>query len=62
MEPFYLCEIRTPADATGNIYSLLNKRRGLLIDEQYDNSMTIIQAYLPVSSSFGFDQELKTET
>lgn len=62
LEPFYLCEIKTPSESIGSIYSVLSRRRGQLIDEQYENSMTIVQAYLPVSSSFGFDQELKTET
>jgi elongation factor 2 len=63
-EPMLLCEIQTPDDAMGGIYSTLSKRRGMVIGEEpiQGTPMMIVKAYLPVSESFGFNQLLRAQT
>ena len=55
LEPVYLVEIQCPQDATGGIYSCLNKRRGHIFEENQVPStpMVFVKAYLPVNESFG---------
>lgn len=63
MEPVFLVEIQTPSSAMGGIHTVLNKRRGRLIEEiQNSNGMNLIKCYLPVIESFGFNQALRAET
>lgn len=63
MEPIYLVEIRVPSLAIGGCFSVLNKRRGEMI-ENYEVivGQSIIKAYLPVNESFGFTTELRAST
>jgi len=37
MEPVYLCEIQCPENAVGGIYGVLNRRRGVVFEEQQVN-------------------------
>ena len=55
LEPVYLVEIQCPQDATGGIYSVLNRRRGHIFEENQTpgTPMVAIKAYLPVNESFG---------
>ena len=55
LEPVYLVEIQCPQDATGGIYSCLNKRRGHIFEENQviGTPMVFVKAYLPVNESFG---------
>lgn len=55
LEPVYLVEIQCPQDATGGIYSCLNKRRGHIFEENQVSGtpMVFVKAYLPVNESFG---------
>ena len=64
IEPIYLVEIQCPENAVGNVYSVLNKRRGNIISEERDLSSPLfnIKAYLPVAESFGFSTELRSKT
>lgn len=64
MEPVYLVEIQTPQDATGGIYSCLNRRRGHIFEEyQVEGTpMVHVKAYLPVNESFGFTADLRSQT
>jgi elongation factor 2 len=64
MEPVYLCEITTPLETCGAVYSVLNKRLGRPVDQQQREGtpLIVIKAYLPVTSSFGFDKELRLAT
>ncbi|KAJ2672327.1 translation elongation factor 2 [Coemansia sp. RSA 1085] len=63
-EPIYLVEVQCPDSAMGGVYSVLNRRRGEIIDEEQHpgtNQMTI-RGYLPVNESFGFVTALRAET
>lgn len=64
MEPIYLVEIQCPVDATGGIYSVFNKRRGLPHEETQilGTPMKMVKAYLPVMESFGFTADLRAAT
>ena len=55
LEPVYLVEIQCPQDATGGIYSCLNRRRGHIFEENSVSGtpMVHVKAYLPVNESFG---------
>jgi len=64
MEPVYLVEIQCPQDATGGIYSCLNRRRGHIFEENQvvGTPMVYVKAYLPVNESFGFTADLRSQT
>ncbi|CAF4828542.1 unnamed protein product [Rotaria sp. Silwood1] len=63
-EPVYLCEIQCPKVAVGDIYGILNCRRGYVFEEHQvvGTSMFIVKAYLPVNESFGFSANLRSNT
>ena len=64
MEPVYLVEIQCPENAVGGIYSVLDRRRGHVFEESQnpDIAMFVVKAYLPVSDSFSFTAELRSNT
>merc|ERR1719470_187913 len=64
LEPVYLVEIQCPQDATGGIYSCLNRRRGHIFEENQvvGTPMVYVKAYLPVNESFGFTAHLRSQT
>jgi len=63
-EPIFLVEIQCPENALGGIYSTLNQKRGMVIDESQRPGTPIynIKAYLPVGESFGFTGQLRAAT
>ncbi|KAF8317868.1 P-loop containing nucleoside triphosphate hydrolase protein [Clavulina sp. PMI_390] len=63
-EPIYLVEIQCPERAIGGIYSVLNRRRGQVFSEEQrpGTPMFTVKAYLPVSESFGFAADLRSQT
>jgi len=64
MEPVYLVEIQCPDVAMGGIYSVLNRKRGHVFEENQrpGTPMYNIKAYLPVKESFGFTSDLRAAT
>ncbi|KAI8848977.1 elongation factor 2 [Chytridium lagenaria] len=63
-EPVYLVEIQCPETAMGGIYSVLNRRRGMVIGEEQRPGTPLynVRAYLPVMESFGFTGDLRQAT
>jgi len=63
-EPVYLVEIQCPESAVGGIYGVLNRRRGIVIEESQvvGTPMFVVKAYLPVNESFGFTADLRSNT
>jgi elongation factor 2 len=63
-EPVYQVEIAAPESALGGIYSTLNQKRGMVIEEMQrpGTPMYTIKAYLPVCESFGFTAVLRANT
>jgi elongation factor 2 len=64
MEPIFKVEIQTVEHALGGIYSVMNRRRGVVISEENRPGTTIynVNAYLPVQESFGFTAALRGAT
>jgi len=64
LEPVFLVEIQCPQDATGGIYSCLNRRRGHIFEENAvpGTPMVHVKAFLPVNESFGFTADLRSQT
>jgi elongation factor 2 len=64
MEPVYLCEVQCPEAAVGGVYSVLNKKRGVVMSEEQvaGTPIFIVKAHLPVNESFGFTSELRAAT
>lgn len=64
LEPVYLVEIQCPENAVGGIYGVLNRRRGVVIEEMQiaGTPMFVVKAHLPVNESFGFTADLRSNT
>jgi len=64
VEPFYLVDIQVHENAVGAVYSLLTKKRGVVINEEQREGtpMKTLQAHLPVNESFGFNEDLRGAT
>eukprot|EP01084_Bolivina_argentea_P241851 405867_1 len=64
MEPVFLVEIQTVESELGGIYSVLNRRRGIVQGEENRQGTPIynVKAYLPVQESFGFTGDLRAST
>jgi len=64
LEPVFLVEIQTVESAMGGVYSVLNKRRGMIIGEENRPGTPVycVKAYLPVQESFGFTADLRGHT
>lgn len=64
MEPIFLVEIQCPQTAIGGIYGVMNRRRGQIIEEvqRVGTPLTNIKCYLPVTESFGFTADLRSQT
>jgi len=64
LEPIYNVEIQGPEACLGGIYSCLNKKRGVVYEEQNlpGTPIFIVKAHLPVMESFGFDSFLRKST
>ncbi|KAL5011063.1 hypothetical protein ScPMuIL_013368 [Solemya velum] len=64
MEPVYLVEIQCPDSILGGVFNVLSRRRGHVVEESHDQNtpMCQIKAFLPVRESFGFTEELRSQT
>lgn len=64
MEPIFLVEIQAPQSVVGTIYSLLNRKRGVIIEEipRPGTPLLTLKAHLPVAESFGFTSDLRQAT
>ncbi|PVD19852.1 hypothetical protein C0Q70_20345 [Pomacea canaliculata] len=64
LEPIYQVEIQCPEVAVGGIYGVLNRRRGMVVEETQvvGTPMFIVKSYLPVNESFGFTADLRSNT
>ncbi|MHA1969416.1 MAG: GTP-binding protein, partial [Candidatus Hodarchaeales archaeon] len=64
MEPIYKVQVQVPEQYLGNVYKVLTKRRGKVIDTQKREGtpLNVIIAEVPVTESFGITTELRSET
>ena len=64
LEPVYLCNIAVNQEAIGQVYSVLTRRRGNIFSEEQTpgTPQMNLLAYLPVLESFGFTNDLRSQT
>ncbi|MHA2203260.1 MAG: GTP-binding protein, partial [Candidatus Hodarchaeales archaeon] len=64
LEPIYKVQVQVPEQYLGNVYKVLTRRRGRVIDTQKREGtpLNIIIAEVPVTESFGITTELRSET
>lgn len=64
VEAMYFCELNTPAEQLGGMYGVLARRRARVVKEEMQEGSPLftVHAYLPVSESFGFADELRKYT
>jgi elongation factor 2 len=61
---FFLTCLQAPEQALGGIYSVMNQKRGMVVEEMQrpGTPMYNVKAYLPVIESFGFTATLRAAT
>lgn len=64
VEAMYFCELNTPPEYLGPMYAVLGRRRARVSNEvmQEGSPLFTVHAYVPVSESFGFADELRRWT
>ncbi|KAL5580302.1 hypothetical protein UlMin_012744 [Ulmus minor] len=64
VEAMYFCELNTPTEYLGPMYAVLSRRRAHILKEEMQEGSPLftVHAYLPVSESFGFSDELRRWT
>ncbi|KAK7286801.1 hypothetical protein RJT34_22055 [Clitoria ternatea] len=64
VEAMYFCELNTPTEHLGPMYAVLSRRRARVLKEEMQEGSPFftVHAYVPVSESFGFADELRRWT
>lgn len=64
VEAMYFCELNTPTEYLGSMYAVLSRRRARVLKEEMHEGSPLftVHAYVPVSESFGFADELRRWT
>jgi elongation factor 2 len=62
LEPLLSFECKVPQDFVSPVITLVNKRRGKILDMPNEEDMVIVKAEMPVSESFGIADELRSST
>ncbi|MBQ9494025.1 MAG: elongation factor G [Treponema sp.] len=62
LEPIMKVSISGPTEFQGNMFGLINQRRGIIIDTTDENNMSTINAEVPLSEMFGFSTILRSST
>ncbi|WJX96118.1 hypothetical protein P8452_77364 [Trifolium repens] len=64
VEAMYFCELNTPTEFLGPMYGVLSRRRARILKEEMQEGSPLftVHAYVPVSESFGFTDELRSRT
>lgn len=64
VEAMYFCELNTTTEYLGPMYGVLSRRRARILKEEMQEGSPLftVHAYVPVSESFGFTDELRSRT
>ena len=54
--------IEGPTEFQGNMFGLINQRRGVIVDSTDENNMSVVNAEVPLSEMFGFSTILRSST
>ena len=62
LEPIMKVEIAGPTEFQGNIFGLINQRRGVIVSSTDDAGQSTVDAEVPLSEMFGFSTILRSST
>ncbi|MCR5622853.1 MAG: elongation factor G [Treponema sp.] len=62
LEPIMKVQIAGPTEFQGNMFGLINQRRGVIIDSSDENNTSTVNAEVPLSEMFGFSTILRSST
>ena len=62
LEPIMKVSISGPNEFQGNMFGLINQRRGVIIDTTDENNTSTVNAEVPLSEMFGFSTILRSST
>ncbi|MBP5156892.1 MAG: elongation factor G, partial [Treponema sp.] len=62
LEPIMKVQIAVPTEFQGNMFGLINQRRGVIIDSSDENNTSTVNAEVPLSEMFGFSTILRSST
>ena len=62
LEPIMKVSISGPTEFQGNMFGLINQRRGVIIDTTDENNTSTVNAEVPLSEIFGFSTILRSST
>ncbi len=62
LEPVMDVEITTPADHVGDVVGDLNRRRGMIQNQEATGSTVIVRAHVPLKEMFGYISDLRSMT
>ena len=62
LEPVMKVQIAAPNEFQGNVFGLINQRRGIIGESTDENNTTVVNAEVPLSEMFGFSTILRSST
>ncbi|CAG5123635.1 unnamed protein product [Candidula unifasciata] len=64
LEPVYMVEVQCPLTVIGSVMSVLSRRRGVVVEQLHHSGSPLctVKAHTPVNETFGFSEELKSQT
>ncbi|OYV66013.1 MAG: hypothetical protein B7Z59_10675, partial [Acidiphilium sp. 37-67-22] len=62
LEPIMDVEITTPQDHVGDVVGDLNRRRGMIQNQESSGSTVIVRAQVPLKEMFGYISNLRSMT
>jgi Translation elongation factors (GTPases) len=62
LEPIMKVSITGPSEFQGNMFGLINQRRGVIVDTTDENNTSTVNAEVPLSEMFGFSTILRSST
>jgi elongation factor G len=55
-------QMTAPTEFQGNLFGLINQRRGVIVDSTDENNSSTVNAEVPLSEMFGFSTILRSST
>ncbi|MBO5137498.1 MAG: elongation factor G [Spirochaetaceae bacterium] len=62
LEPIMKVSIEGPTEFQGNIFAVINQRRGIIVSSTEDGNFSRVEAEVPLSEMFGFSTVLRSLT
>ena len=62
LEPIMKVQLAGPTEFQGNMFGLINQRRGVILDSSDENNTSTVNAEVPLSEMFGFSTILRSST